>query len=75
VGREEGGLPRMIEFFCDVGRESHEGCPALERSERSLLISGNTRRLDFWVWIRYGNNPITVGMHKWCAVIRKSGSA
>jgi len=32
----------MIEICCDVGRESQEGFPTLESSERSLLISGNT---------------------------------
>jgi len=36
----------MIEMCCDVGRESQEGCPALDRSERSLLISGDTRCLE-----------------------------
>ena len=46
VDREEGGLPRIIEICCDVGRESQEGWPALERSERSLWISGDARCLE-----------------------------
>jgi len=38
VGRDKGGLPKMIEICCDVVRESQEGCPVLERGERSFLV-------------------------------------
>ena len=43
VGRDKGGLPKMIEICCGVGRESQEACPALESRVRSMLISGDTR--------------------------------
>jgi len=56
----------MIEICCEVGRKSQEGCPALERSERSLLTSGNTRCLPFWFLVRYAVTQLATQLQQRC---------
>ena len=46
VGRDKGGLPKMIEICSCIGRKSQKGFPALESSVRSVLIGGDTRCLE-----------------------------